>query len=113
MPVAVQIFLMYQVACIGWVIFRAPTLSQAIDMLSSVVISFAPDDPEAVLKSAMMLAMLIAPLTIIQAFQDRRNNTLVVLTWPRPIRYGIILALFWTTLLFGVFDAQPFIYFQF
>ncbi|NQU58019.1 MAG: MBOAT family protein, partial [Rhodospirillales bacterium] len=75
MPVALQMFLMYQVACVGWVIFRAPTLSQAIDMLASVAVSFTPSDPQTVLKSAMMLAMLIVPLTIIQAFQDRRNNT--------------------------------------
>ena len=113
MPVALQIFLMYQIACIGWVIFRAPTLSQAMDMLASVAVNFVPTDPNAVMNSAGILLMLVLPLITIQVFQDLRNNTLIVLKSPRVIRYGIILALFWTTLLFGVFDAQPFIYFQF
>ena len=113
MHVAMQMFVMYQLVCIGWVIFRAPTLSQAMDMLFSIVTNFAPPDAQLALNSALILAMLIVPLLIIQAFQDYKNNTLVVLTWPRPVRYGVILALFWTTLLFGVFDAQPFIYFQF
>ena len=113
MPVWLQIFLMYQIACFGWLIFRAKSLNQAYDMLESMVVNFSPADWGTLSGDILFFMVLVLPIVCVQTFQERSNDTLILLRFRKPLRLASILTMFWITMLFGVFNSKPFIYFQF
>ena len=114
MPLGLQIFCMYQIASLGWLVFRANSLGQAWEMFLSIFNNFQLVSPHYDLVTAVMtLAAISGILVIVQVFQELKNNTFVVLRWPRMVRYGFFTALIALVAFFGNFGVKPFIYFQF
>lgn len=103
---------MFHLTCFGWLLFRANSVGQVGDMLSSLVsvdFSLSLADQQ----NAWKLVLLCAPLVILQAGQEYTKNlnfipSLSIL--PRSIIYSAtVMAL----LALGSFGQQQFIYFQF
>lgn len=109
----VQIFLTYNLACGGWLIFRSSTLGQAGDMFHDILFNFSTSPSEEVLSAATQLASLAAILLIIQLLQDWKNDTLVIMRLPQFAQYAFLVLLVSLTAILGDFGARPFIYFQF
>jgi hypothetical protein len=109
----VQIILTYHLACVGWLIFRAPSLDQAGQMLASIFVNFRAVDSTALGQGALTLAALTSIPLGVQLFQEWKNDTLVVLSWPRIFRDAFIILLVILIVAFGEFGGRPFIYFQF
>jgi hypothetical protein len=82
-------------------------------MFLSLFTNFGPiDDPVAVdMFEKLFLYTII--LWVVQVFQERKGDMLVVQTWPWPLKYGMITLLLCLIFAFGDFSARPFIYFQF
>ena len=108
-----QIFLTFQVAALGWLIFRAPTLGQGYDMFLSLIFNFGSLFDTDHIDSLEKLFIFSAVLWIVQIFQEKKDDTFVVLTLPLFPRYIVLVGLFMLTAMFGDFGEKPFIYFQF
>jgi alginate O-acetyltransferase complex protein AlgI len=113
MNVFVQIFLSYQLACVGWLIFRASSLGQAWEMLKSVGLNLNLTHFFDLKDSIISFLALTSILITIQIFQDLKNDTLIALKLPRLLRYAYYSMLGSLILVFGNFGEKPFIYFQF
>ena len=56
---------------------------------------------------------LVGILLVVQIFQHKNNDTLIVLKAPAFVRYPFFVLLLVLVLVFGDFNERPFIYFQF
>lgn len=104
-----QISIMFVLVVIGWVIFRAESVSQIATMLARLA------DPGWGFAEFGLAArfVYVVPLLVMQAFQHRSNNLNVALTMKPVYQAGLYAALILGILMFGVTDASAFIYFQF
>lgn len=113
MPVPVQILLTYLVTCGGWLVFRAQTPGQALDMFAGVFTNIDFANLAVLSDRALQFAAFVGILMMVQVFQERARDTLIVLRWPPFIRYPFFLLMAVLVLVFGDFSDRPFIYFQF
>jgi alginate O-acetyltransferase complex protein AlgI len=108
----VPALLMFQVWCLGLLLFRSTSLSHFAQLSQLVVTDFAPTT---VTWSTLALPLLqiTAPFLLVHVFQARRGSELAPMQLPLVVRYALYGALFWLVLLFGSFQGAQFIYFQF
>jgi len=104
-----QVAVMFTLVVIGWVIFRAGSVSEITDLISQLF------DPNWQISELGIIARFVylLPLLAIQAFQYRSNNLNVVLTMNPVYVAGLYVALIFGMFVFAVTDASAFIYFQF
>ena len=104
-----QIAIMFVLTTIGWVIFRAEGVQNAIDMLTNIGLTGSRDS----LSMGYDLVFFTLPLVITQLAQHRTSNLLVVLTLHRGIQILIFGFLLTWIVVFGVREQNEFLYFQF
>jgi len=107
---ATSIAVTFHLVCLGWVVFRAHSLPDLLRLLETLVGSHATGLARAWL---VPLALLIAPLALIQLAQAISRNLMVVLRWPFAARVATYAALALAIVLVGEDFGAPFIYFQF
>ncbi|HVV99825.1 MAG TPA: MBOAT family O-acyltransferase [Planctomycetaceae bacterium] len=109
----------FAVVCLGWVFFRASTLSGALLAIEKMIVDIP--SPAAwmafagTLKSSQghsALAVMLLVLAI-EWVQRRHQHPLVLTQLPRWQRWAVYTAIFWTTMLTGPIGDSAFIYFQF
>jgi len=106
----VKMFLFFHALILGWLLFRATSMNQVIEMLYSLKGVF--NDPDFV-KLLLNLFLIIAPLLLVQWAQARWNNLMVVYCLPKVVKIAIYALMTYLIVGFGVMQAQEFIYFQF
>ena len=104
-------FLFFHLVCYGWLLFRAESGAQILAMTANLVVGWS--NLAAPLGLFARLVWFTWPLLVMQYFQVRKNNLLVALTWPWPVRAGMYVVLFYLVVIFGSIDGVQFIYFQF
>ncbi len=107
----IRILAMFHLWCLGLLIFRSDSLSQASDMFFSMITKF--NFLHAGIKPVILLFSFIILLLIIQIIQYRKNDLIAVLKL-KPI-YQLIIYFFilYSILLLGVTSSEQFVYFQF
>jgi D-alanyl-lipoteichoic acid acyltransferase DltB (MBOAT superfamily) len=103
---------MFHLTCVGWMIFRAPSLHGLGALVRSVCTNFAPATVD-VTGALVPLLLYTVPLLIIHALEARADDVLVVPRMPVAIRYTVYVATMYLIFLFGNFGGSEFIYFQF
>lgn len=105
-------FVMFHLTCYGWLIFRATSIGQIVDMTGAV---FGAFDPRAVEVSGLLIpvALYATPLVLVHAIEARADDLLIVPKLSPVVRYSVYAATFYLTMLFGNFGGSEFIYFQF
>lgn len=103
----------FHLVCLGWLFFRAESLAQIGTMLSALFTNFVW--PDQIILENLLSAILFFGgfMMVIEWFQFRANDLYVVLKWPVALRVLVYLFMFYGLVIFGVQDAQRFIYFQF
>lgn len=109
----VQVIITFNLVCVGWLVFRADSPSQAWEMLRSVFLNLKLDASLDFQSGLLSFAGLTVILIIVQLFQEHKNNTLVVLRLHWLPRSAFIIFLLCLILTFGDGGNKPFIYFQF
>ena len=66
---AVKSLIFFQAVCVGWLLFRADSVSQAASMLHSIVFHFSVD--ATIVNVAMKLALFAVPMLLVQIYQRR------------------------------------------
>ena len=105
--------LFFHLVCLGWIVFRADSLPQALSITLSLFGGGPPTHATWVVQALIRIAPWIAVVTVIQALQYRSDKVLVMMGWPLRVRVAVYLFFFYAIVIFGVNDAQSFIYFQF
>lgn len=104
----------FHLVCISWLLFRANTFAQAWSMLGALFTGWTGQEIGLPLQQQIFtLAFYALPLLVMELWQHRSGDPLVVLKAPRVVRAFVYLALFYGIVIFGNNNAQSFIYFQF
>jgi alginate O-acetyltransferase complex protein AlgI len=105
-----RVAVMFQLACAGWMIFRAESAAQLGELLSRV----ATDGSLGAVASWLRpLSVLVLPLALFQLVQRWRGDLECVLRLPVPLRALCYVVLFYGIVLLGEDFGAPFLYFQF
>jgi D-alanyl-lipoteichoic acid acyltransferase DltB (MBOAT superfamily) len=117
-----QTSIVFLAVAVSFIFFRAENTTQAV-LIMDRIISGIPEfslhgvvgEMSKVVGNVVFLVTMLAVvlMEIVQYVQAKRETFFIFETKPRYIRYAWYAALTWSILLFGYFDAQTFIYFQF
>ncbi len=111
LSVVAGVVFFFHLTLIGWLLFRAETITQAWQMLLSLFVTLP--EPSVLTAGMAKVGLYLAPLVIVQICQLRSDDPEVVRSWhplARAVWYALLL---WGILVFGSFGKQAFIYFQF
>ncbi len=108
----VKVIFMFQVTCVGWLIFRANSMEQLGHFGYSLFWNF----PVVTAKSLYFMKCLVFysffPLALL-IFQKTKNDLLAVRRLPWPGRWAVYGIIFYLMVFFGEYGGKQFIYFQF
>ena len=108
-----KVVFFFHIVCLGWLIFRAESMSQAFHMLHGMLFHFDLTRDVGQISIILQMVFFLGILLIVQSFQYLKNDLMIVLRANTPVRgmfYFICLCLL---LIGGVSGGQEFIYFQF
>ena len=109
----VKVVFFFHFTCLGWLIFRAQSVRQAVSMLSSMVLNFQFIHEPQIHHMFFRIIFLVWILVMIQLFQYKRNDLMVIFTTRPIIRAVFYYVCFYLLTIFGYTTAKEFIYFQF
>lgn len=104
-----RVFFFFHLTCAGWLIFRAGSVRQILDMVNAVIFDFRFNVNFDILSLIFFLALLI----IIQVSQFTRKNLNIIFELKPFTRFALYAVIFYSMLLCGVRTGQEFVYFQF
>ena len=108
---------MFQVTCLGWLLFRATSLGQVLDMLVAIATDLRVTDWT--VPAVVTLVQLTVILLVYEIAQYVSGQPWLALRWSleRRVAFGLVIvyssALYWMLHRSLVQSGQPFIYFQF
>jgi alginate O-acetyltransferase complex protein AlgI len=108
--ISLEVFLMFQLTCYGWLLFRAESFAQIRDMSAALMHPLDNVDPSLAWKVAIFLVPLIL-IEFIQYVSGKWN--LLDFTWMPMELKSAALAVVAYCILFHAAQPQAFIYFQF
>jgi D-alanyl-lipoteichoic acid acyltransferase DltB (MBOAT superfamily) len=100
----------FNLVCLGWLVFRAESVTHLGELLRAMA---GPLDPGSALAWLGPLAILVAPLVLVQIGQVLRRDQEFVVRLPLAIRTVVYVVLFAYLVGLGEDFGNPFIYFQF
>lgn len=106
---ALCVLFRFQLTAFGAMLFRAQDMKQ----VGAMVRALADGWGEAEWGAWLRYLFYAAPLIALEIAQFRARDQYVVLKWPLVARVAVYLALFYAIVIFGMKNAQSFIYFQF
>lgn len=104
-------FLFFQLTCIGWLLFRSPSLEQLSHFVWSIL-----NNPgwEAITEHDLqLLALCVLPLLVVQLVQHFRDDQEFWTHWPLPAQAATGVAIYYGIVFLQAPKTYPFIYFQF
>jgi alginate O-acetyltransferase complex protein AlgI len=106
---AVRVVATFHLVCLGWLIFRADSVTQVAGMLRAIVMR------PAIPSTAYLVPVicLVVPLLVVQLAQSLSKDLDIVLRTPWYVRSVFYTACFYAFILAGQFEGGQFIYFQF
>ncbi len=104
---ACHMFLFFHLICIGWVFFRASSLSECW------VIAQAFARPPQLNLGEVARLVLVLPLIVVEIAQYVSGDQRFILHLPWPIRSLVYVGLYLALIVFGSWSREGFIYFQF
>ena len=107
---AVLAFLMFQVTCIGWVFFRAETLTDAVEVLSSLARLFTTAMPPGVFDPILPI---LVPIVAWEWWHRHAPHGLTLRAATPVGRFATGLFVLLLIAAWGEVRTVPFIYFQF
>jgi len=106
-----RVFLMFNLGCLGWLLFRAESISQALRFVQLIVTH--PQMTPVSISMFGLIAFYAGPLFLYEMWVERRKDLVALVSapwWPRAIVYTYCALML---LFFPSPVAHAFIYFQF
>jgi D-alanyl-lipoteichoic acid acyltransferase DltB (MBOAT superfamily) len=105
-------FVMFQVTCYGWLIFRAESMDQ-LGRFSHLLLSDFRWTAATTDSLFVPFLQVVVPLLAMHVYQAGRGAEDAPAAWSPPARYALYGAVGYAILLWGDFAGAQFIYFQF
>jgi len=109
----IRIVFFFHLMCIGWLIFRAQSITQAINMLHGLILNFQFTHVAELKDMVIRMVFFLWLLLTLQLFQYRKNDLMFIFKMPNFIRGIFYLIIFLSIVIAGARGGQEFIYFQF
>lgn len=107
-----SILLWFQFTCLGWLIFRAESLGQCLELFRGLFAKPWKDYPR--LFEDLRGLMFFAGIAVLMEYvQYREKSDVAVLRFPAVVRAVLYIVCFYLFMLFGARASEDFIYFQF
>ena len=110
---AAKIIFFFHLICLGWLFFRAGSLTQITEMLYAIFMKFHAISGLGLRESLEKIVFFTFLLLIVQLFQNTKKDLMTVLKAPVIARALFYLLCFYALTIFGDTGAKEFIYFQF
>ena len=108
----IKVIMMFQVTCLGWLIFRADSLGQLKDLTHSLFFDLGVhSDKTFYLLTQLMFFSLF--LLIVQAIQKHKKDLMAIPNLPGFMPWVFYLVMFYLFVMWGEFGGKQFIYFRF
>jgi D-alanyl-lipoteichoic acid acyltransferase DltB (MBOAT superfamily) len=105
-----RVFVMFQLTCYGWLLFRAASFTQIVNMTRALRHAFQNVDENL----ALRVAWLAGPLFLIESVQYvSQNRHLFEFKWILPELKTVCYSVLVYLIVFRAAQPQAFIYFQF
>ncbi|OGW72364.1 MAG: hypothetical protein A2Y02_00850 [Omnitrophica bacterium GWA2_52_12] len=101
--------LIFHLVCLGWIFFRAGSMTQCGQLLDTLFFHFSPPSAAALLSFFASIWFLGVIAWTAPPFE----GGLIVFRWPWWIRGIVYFMVFYSIVIWGAADGHPFIYFQF
>ena len=109
----IRIIFFFNLTCLGWLFFRANSMSQAWHMLQGLILNFQ-FVPYIGIKYLFFYTVFYTFLLIIlQIYQYPRRDPLFILNSNYLVRIFLYVICFYLLIIYGVTTGNEFIYFQF
>ncbi len=110
---AIKIFFFFHITCLGWLIFRVESIAQLDAMIKGLLFN----SPESILAATLFMMSKLLPylsiLIAIQIYQYLKNDLMIMYKSNIFLKTLFYIACSLLLIIWGVTDAQDFIYFQF
>ncbi|MDD5439832.1 MAG: hypothetical protein PHS37_06580, partial [Candidatus Omnitrophica bacterium] len=108
----INVIFFFHLICLGWLIFRASSVQQALDMFHAMIFNFSAQ-PLIVKYYFLDMIFLTGLLLVVEFFQRKHNTGTAMRAWPAQARFYAYLIMFYLIVIWGDNGAKEFIYFQF
>jgi len=108
-----RVVFFFHVTCVGWLIFRATSMTQAFQMLHDLVFNFDIGTLYYKLLIGRDLIMYVWLLVLIKIIAHIKNDLLFLLKSRFVLRAVFYYICFYLMIIYGISNGQEFIYFQF
>jgi len=108
---ALKVIGFFQVTCYGWLLFRAQSFTQIIEMTRQLFVGW--DANPLVMPLLMLVVLFSLPVILGHMFDvtsEKLDNVLAKRVWPIPLFHSAVII---TLIIFGSQFSHVFIYFQF
>lgn len=106
-----RVVFMFHITAIGFLLFRATSLSQIYNMMYGLFFHFHITDIS--LETIEKILSFSVVMVILEIIQFRKNDLMASMKWPALPKAALYLTCFYLLLIFGVSGGKEFIYFQF
>jgi D-alanyl-lipoteichoic acid acyltransferase DltB (MBOAT superfamily) len=112
---AVRMLIMFTLFSAGLIFFAVNSSREAFSAIHDMIFNLSRAFSFGQFRSFYigMMAIFLLPMAVIEYFQYRADDELVIFRWPAPLRAIIYYLLFYLIIIYGVFSVQKFYYFQF
>jgi len=112
---ALKTFAMFILFSLGLVFFAANSTWESLFAFRDIIFNFSKPFHPGSLGSFYigMIAIFLMPMIIIEYFQYRSDDELIIFKWPALLRGVIYYGLLYLIMIYGVFSVQKYYYFQF
>ena len=112
MPGLLQIVLTFQIACVGWLIFRSSSMLQIQRLSAGIFGPWSLTDPQ-FLAEAKKFIVLLLPLLLHEIVAEVKNKQNSIMLLPKYVQFPVYGGIIFAMMIFGQFVEKKFIYFQF
>lgn len=104
-----RVVFFFQLTCVGWLIFRAKSVGQILDMLGSFVSNFNVGLDMGLFSLIRLTWLLI----LVQIAQFIKNDQMIVYKSNVLLKAVVYVIFFYSMVMYGANSGKEFIYFQF
>lgn len=112
-----KVFITFNLICFSWIFFRAASFRSAVSIIKKIFTDFSLkmnfDDVGVTRYQFLLCCIVIIFLLAVQLLQRSRPLSEEISNRPLVLRWGVYYAGLIIFIIFGVFSASSFIYFQF
>ena len=106
-----QIFITFNLACIGWLVFRSEGLTHSYDLFKLIITNWTID--ELTISYIVKFLILFSGLFVHEIIEEVKNKRYAISYLPKILQYSLYTLIVVSMIMFGQFGVKKFIYFQF